>query len=143
MNISTLKISIFGVLGIIGSFIAQLFGGWSADLTTLLFCMLADYITGVIVAAWRKKSPKTDSGALSSDAGFKGLCKKCVILLCVIIAYRLDVTLGMTYIKTAVIIAFIANETISIVENIGLMGIPIPPAILKAIDILKNKKDGE
>lgn len=143
MNVSALKVGIIGVLGIVGSCIAQLFGGWTADLTTLLICMLVDYLTGVIVAAWRKKSPKTDSGALSSNAGFKGLCKKCVILLCVIIAYRLDVTLGLSYIKTAAVIAFIVNELLSIVENTGLMGVRWPPAMLKAIDVLKNKKDGE
>lgn len=143
MNVSAVKVGIFGVLGIIGSCIAQLFGGWTADLTTLLFCMLVDYLTGVILAAWFKKSPKTESGALSSNVGLKGLCKKCVILLCVIIAYRLDVTLGMSYIKTAAVIAFIVNELLSIVENTGLMGVPWPPAMLKAIDLLKNKKEGE
>jgi len=143
MNLNTLKISLLSFIGVVGSTIAQLFGGWSADLTTLLICMLADYITGIVVAAYFNNSPKTENGALSSKAGFKGLAKKIAILLCVIIAYRLDVTLNISYIKTAVIIAFIANETISIVENIGLMGIPIPPAILKAIDVLKNKKEND
>ena len=143
MNINTLKITLFGVVGMIGSVVVQLFGGWTADLTTLLICMLVDYITGVVVAAYFNNSPKTENGALSSKAGFRGLVKKTAILLCVIIAYRLDVTLGISYIKTAAVIAFIANEMVSIVENVGLMGVPIPPAILKAIDVLKNKKDGE
>lgn len=143
MNVSALKVGIFGVLGVVGSCIAQLFGGWTADLTTLLFCMLVDYVTGIVVAAYFNNSPKTENGALSSKAGFRGLVKKTAILLCVIIAYRLDVTLGISYIKTAAVIAFIANEMVSIIENMGLMGVPIPPAILKAIDVLRNKKDGE
>ena len=142
MSATAIKVGIFCVLGIAGGFIAQLFGGWTADLTTLLICMLVDYITGIMVAAWRKKSPKTKSGALSSSVGFRGLCKKMVILLCVIIAYRIDVTLGLNYVKTAAVIAFIVNELLSIVENTGLIGVPWPPTMLKAIDILKSKKDG-
>lgn len=143
MSINTLKITLFGVVGMIGSCIAQLFGGWTTDLTTLLMCMLVDYITGIVVAAYFNSSPKTENGALSSKAGFRGLVKKTAILLCVIIAYRLDVTLGISYVKTAAVIAFIANEMVSIVENMGLMGVPIPPAILKAIDALKNKKEND
>ena len=143
MNISTAKIGICTVLGAVGSFIASLFGGWSMDLQTLLLFMVVDYVSGLILAGVFKKSEKTKSGALSSNVGFKGLCKKIGILFCVLIAYRLDISIGTAYIRTAVIIAFIANEAVSIVENVGLMGVPIPPAILKAIDVLKNKKDGE
>lgn len=143
MNISTAKIGICTALGAVGSFIASLFGGWSMDLQTLLIFMVVDYVSGLILAGVFKKSEKTKSGALSSNVGFKGLCKKIGILFCVLIAYRLDISIGTEYIRTAVIIAFIANEAVSIVENVGLMGVPIPPAILKAIDVLKNKKDGE
>ena len=143
MNISVLKISIFGLLGVVGSYISQFFGGWSMDLQTLLLFMVVDYVSGLILAGVFKKSEKTKSGALSSNVGFKGLCKKIGILFCVLIAYRLDISIGTDYIRTAVIIAFIANEAVSIVENVGLMGVPIPVPILKAIDVLKNKKDGE
>ena len=143
MNISTAKIGICTVLGAVGSFIASLFGGWSMDLQTLLLFMVVDYISGLILAGVFKKSEKTKSGALSSNVGFKGLCKKIGILFCVLIAYRLDISIGTEYIRTAVIIAFIANEAVSIVENVGLMGVPIPPAILKAIDVLKNKKEND
>ena len=143
MNISTAKIGICTVLGAVGSFIASLFGGWSMDLQTLLLFMVIDYASGLILAGVFKKSEKTKSGALSSNVGFKGLCKKIGILFCVLIAYRLDISIGTDYIRTAVIIAFIANEAVSIVENVGLMGVPIPAPILKAIDVLKNKKDGE
>ena len=143
MNISVLKISIFGLLGVVGSYISQLFGGWSMDLQTLLLFMVVDYVSGLILAGVFKKSEKTKSGALSSNVGFKGLCKKIGILFCVLIAYRLDISIGTDYIRTAVIIAFIVNEAVSIGENVGLRGVPIPPAILKAIDVLKNKKEND
>lgn len=126
-------------IGIVGSFIASLFGGWTASLTTLLICMGIDYITGLVVAGVFHNSPKTESGALESRAGLKGLIRKCMVLLFVLIGYRLDVAIGVTYIKDAVCIAFIANETLSIVENAGLMGLPIPAVITNAIDILKKK----
>lgn len=88
-------------------------------------------------------SGKSDSGALESRAGWKGLCRKGVTLLIVLVAAQLDRVIGTTFVRDAVIIAFIANETISIVENAGLMGVPIPSAITKAIEVLKNKSEEE
>lgn len=131
------------VTGVIGSVIASLFGGWDSALTTLIMFMVIDYVTGLIVAGVFKNSPKTDTGALESKAGWKGLCRKCVTLVFVMVAYRLDLILCTEYIKTAVIIAFIVNELISLVENAGLMGIPLPGAITKAIDILQKKSESE
>ena len=129
--------------GMIGSLVASFFGGWTASLTTMLIFMGIDYVTGLIVAGVFHKSKKTDSGALESRAGFKGLCKKCMMLLFVLIGHRLDLAIGVTYIRDAVCIAFIANELISIVENAGLMGVKIPKVIAKAIDILNKKGDGD
>ena len=129
--------------GIVGAFISRLFGGWDAAMTTLVIFMGIDYLMGLIVAGVFKRSGKSENGALDSRAGFKGLLKKSVILLVVLVAYRLDLVLGSTFIKDAVIIGYIANETISIIENAGLMGIPIPDVIKRAIDILKNKSDGD
>lgn len=131
------------IFGMIGSFLASFFGGWSAGLTTLLIFMLIDYVTGLICAGVFHKSQKTQSGALESRAGFKGLCRKGTILLIVLVGYRLDIAIGTTYIRDAVCIAFIANETISIIENAGLMGVPIPAVLTKAIDVLKNKNESE
>jgi len=76
---------------------------------------------------------------LESKAGWKGLCKKGMTLLFVLIAYRLDIAIGTSYIRDAVIIGFMANELISIVENAGLMGLPLPAIINKAIDVLQSK----
>ena len=134
-----MKILICTACAAIGTFITQLFGGWGEDMVTLLIFMIIDYITGVIVAAFFKKSNKSASGSLSSVAGLKGLAKKGVILLIVLVAHRLDIAISVEYIKTAVVIGFIANETISIVENVGLMGIPMPEVIIKAIEVLRHK----
>lgn len=130
----------FTGIGVLGAWIASLFGGWSAALTTLVICMAVDYLSGIVVAGVFHNSEKTASGALESSAGWKGLARKCMTLLLVLIAYRLDVTIGANYIKDAVCIGFIANEMISLIENAGLMGIPIPTALTKAIDILKSNK---
>lgn len=133
---------IMTIIGIVGSFIASLFGGWDAGLATLLIFMGIDYVSGLMVAGVFHKSNKTESGALESKAGWKGLCRKCMTLLFVLIAYRLDLAIGVDYIRNAVIIGFMANELISIVENAGLMGLPLPDAINKAIDVLTEQKEG-
>ena len=129
------------VIGTVGGFIASLFGGWDTALATLLIFMAVDYVTGFIVAGVFHKSQKTESGALESRAGWKGLCRKGTSLLVVLVAYRLDLVIGSNFVKDATIIAFIANETISIIENAGLMGAPIPAVVVKAIDVLKQKAD--
>ncbi len=135
-----MKTTICSAIGIIGGGVAYIFGGWDASLITLLVCMLCDYVTGLIVAGIFHKSKKTESGNLESRAGWKGLCKKFVTLLFVIIANRLDMQMGTHVIRDAVCITFITNELLSIIENAGLMGIPIPEAITKAIDVLHDKK---
>lgn len=107
---------------------------------TIHICSI-DYVTGLLVAGVFHNSGKTENGALESRAGWKGLCRKCITLLMVLVATRLDLVTGTNFIRDAVVIAFIANETISIVENAGLMGINIPPAITSAIEVLKKKSD--
>lgn len=129
--------------GVIGGIVAKLFGGWTEDMITLIIFMAVDFIMGLIVAGVFHKSTKSQTGALNSHAGWVGLCKKGAVLLFVLIAHRLDILLGSDYIRTTTIIGFIANETISIVENAGLMGIPLPEVITKAIEILKHKGDDE
>ena len=128
-------------VGFAGGIIAQLSGGFSNDLKTLVILMGIDFITGLTVGGIFKKSLKTPNGALESKAGFKGISKKCVTLTFVLIAHRLDMLLGVDFVRTGVIFAYIVNELISIVENAALMGIPIPAIITKAIDILKNKTE--
>ncbi len=136
-----MKNTICTTIGVAGSAIAALFGGWDTGLVTLLIFMGIDYASGLVVAGVFHNSKKTKTGALESKAGWKGLCRKGMSLLFVLIAYRLDLAIGSNYIRDAVIIGFIVNETISIVENAGLMGVPLPKVINKAIDILTSKSE--
>ena len=131
------------ILGMLGSIITGAFGGWDGAFITLLIFMSIDYVSGLAVALVFRKSPKTKSGGGSSSVGWKGLCRKGMILLIVLVAYRLDLVLGTEYIRDTVIIGFIANETISITENAGLMGVPLPKVITKAIDILNDETGGD
>lgn len=133
---------LISIIGVIGSAIASAFGGWTTGLTTLVIFMAIDYLTGLIVAGVFHKSTKTETGTLESRAGFKGLCRKGAMLLVVLVAYRLDLAVGTAYIKDAVIIAFIANEAISIIENAGLMGVPMNDTLKNAIDVLQKKGSG-
>ena len=139
MRVATIKEQVCVLTGVVGSTIATLFGGWDKGMVTLVLFMAIDYVSGLVVAGVFKKSNKTDSGTLESRAGWKGLCRKCMTLLFVLIAYRLDLIIGTNYIRDAVIIGFVANELISIVENAGLMGLPLPAVISKAVDVLTKK----
>ena len=138
-----MKDTFCAIIGVIGGAIASAFGGWDAALTTLLIFMGVDYLTGLIVAGVFHASKKSESGALESRAGFKGLCRKGVALLIVLVACRLDIMIGSNFIRDAVVIAFVANELISITENAGLMGVPIPAVVINAIEVLKKKADTE
>ena len=139
MNLINFKNMIIAIIGVIGSFISYLLGGFDMALITLLLFMAIDYITGFIVAAVFHKSNKTQSGSLNSRAGWKGLCKKGITLLIVLVAARLDLMMGVTFIRDGVIIAYIVNELLSIIENAGLMGVPIPKVITKGIEALKKE----
>lgn len=141
-NITTVKVSVMGTIGVIGSMIANSLGGWDMALKVLVSFMATDYFSGLIVAGIFNKSQKTESGALESKAGFKGLCKKGMILGIVFIATQLDMLSGTEMIRDAVIIGYIVNEAVSIIENAGLMGVPIPDIIKKTLEVLKNKEGG-
>jgi len=136
-----MKRFIEAMISLIGAAITTLFGGWSTGLKTLIIFMVIDYLTGMIVAAVFKKSPKSEGGALSSKVGWKGLSKKAMTLLFVLIAYRLDILIGTNYIRDAVVIGYCVNEVLSITENALIMGVPLPKVIKNAIDILSEKED--
>lgn len=141
MDITTIKPTVITVSGLVGAFIASFLGGWDAALQTLVIFMSIDYITGFVVASVFQKSGKSEKGALESKAGFQGLCRKGMVLLIVLVATQLDKVSGTEVIRNAVIIGYIVNETVSIIENAGLMGLPVPGALKKAIDLLKEKSD--
>lgn len=136
----TMKNIICAVTGCIGTVIVQLFGGRTAALNTLLILMLLDYITGLIVAGVFQNSRKSRSGGLESRAGRDGLIRKGITLMIVIMAHRLDILAGTSCIRDGVIIAFCTNECISLTENAGLMGIPIPKRLAEAIEVLKGEE---
>lgn len=128
-------------VGAVGAVITSLFGGWDAALQTLIIFMAVDYITGLVVAGVFHASPKSQTGALESRAGWKGLIRKGETLLIVLVACQLDAVMATSFVRDAVVIGFICNETLSIIENAGLMGLPIPSVITKAVDILKQKAE--
>lgn len=128
------------VFGTVGGFFVMMIGGVDAALFTMITLMIIDYLSWILVAGVFKNSPKTENGALESKTGFKGLVKKGMCLLIVVVAVRLDIIMNTSYIRSAVIIGFSLNELISIVENAGLMGIPLPDVLLNAIELLKKKE---
>lgn len=127
-----------GAAGAVGGAIAAAFGGWTHDLSWLIAFMSIDYITGLLVA-FLGKSPKTEGGGLSSAVGWLGLVRKLATLLLVLVAHGLDVMIGVEYVKTAAVIAFMVNEVLSILENAGLLGVPMPEIFKKALEVLKGK----
>jgi len=139
LHLMSLKISVASLAGAVGAFILAMFGGWDNTMTALIIFMGIDIITGLMVAAVFKTSQKTVCGSLSSKTMAMGLCRKGAMLLIVLGAAQLDKILLTSYVRDALIIAFCANEFLSIIENVGLMGIKFPPALTRAIELLKAK----
>lgn len=133
------KYGIFAGLAAVGSMAANQLGGWDAALALLIGIMVVDYITGLMVATFWQNSNKSENGGLSSKAGFRGICKKGVVLFVVWIGTLLDTATGATYVRTAIVLFYIGNEGISIIENLGLMGVPYPPAMKKALEAMRDK----
>ena len=141
MNAIQIKNGVLAALATVGTFVAHALGGWDAAMQVLVALMALDYLTGILVAAVWQRSNKSSTGALDSKAGFKGLCKKGMILLLVWLGVLLDNAIGTTYVRMAVIIFFIGNEGISFLENLGLMGVPFPEFLKKALEALRDQGD--
>ena len=127
-------------IGLVGSMIISLLGGWDAPMKALIICMIIDYLSGLAVAGIFHKSKKSENGALNSRSGLKGLCMKCMILFIIVAIVQVGKVLNVDWLRNATIIGFISNEFISIVENAGLMGMRLPKPVFKAIDILNDKE---
>jgi toxin secretion/phage lysis holin len=138
-NAVQMKNGVLAVLAVAGSVLANALGGWDGALKVLVIMMVADYVTGLLVAALWHKSPKSDSGALDSRAGFKGIVRKCMILLLVWVAAAMDRYLGINFARAAVMLFFIGNEGLSLLENMGLMGVPYPQKFKNALEALKKQ----
>jgi len=137
MRVKNIIIMIFGS---IGSLLSFLLGGFDSVMIALLIFMVIDFLSGLILAIVFKKSKKTESGRLSSQAGILGLTKKIFILFLVAVSTQLDIILGTTFIRDGTVIGFISMEGISIIENASLAGLPIPRVIKNALEIIRKKE---
>jgi toxin secretion/phage lysis holin len=117
-----------------GAAISYFFGGWSALLGILLTFVAIDYATGVLAGAIE--------GKLSSAVGAKGIAKKVFIFVIVAVAHLVDTSLGEAHVfRDATIFFYLANELLSILENAARVGLPIPPMISKAVQVLQGKSE--
>lgn len=138
------KLTYYGVLAILattGAAITEALGGWDTALQTLVVLMAIDYVTGLLCALIWKKSPKTADGTFESKASLKGLIRKGAILLVVYIAARLDLLMHTDITRLAVIMFFIANDGFSIIENLGIIGVPLPEIVKNAFALLREQSD--
>ena len=134
-----MKQALCTVLGLLGGAVSWAFGGWDAAMAALLVCMGVDYLSGSIVALVFHKSTKSETGSYNSLYGVKGLFKKGLMLLFVLVAVQIDTLLGVAYVRDAVCVGFCCNEILSITENLGLAGIPMPQIVVKALEQLQKK----
>lgn len=137
MELTVNKLS--ALVGVVGSVVAGAFGGWTSAMATLCICMVIDYLTGVLNSLVFGNSAKTKDGAFESNACFKGLLRKFLIVVIVYVCHRIDLETGANYLRDGACMAFLVNELLSIVENCGLMGLPIPPIVMNGISVLKQK----
>ena len=131
------------VIGTLTTGLMKIIGEPTQDLMILLLLMVIDLIVGFTVSAVWHKSSKTKSGKVSSKVMFKGIVKKILTLVLVVVAYQIDILLGYDVIRHIAIIAFIVQEIISIIENIAITGIKAPDTITKALDILERSVKDE
>ena len=142
MDVTAVKNVILALLAAVGSFLANALGGWDMALAVLIGFMAADYITGILVALVFHSSPKTEGGGLASGECYKGLFRKCMILLFVWLGSMLDDVVGGTYVRMEIIIFYIGNEGLSIIENTAYMGLPYPKFLKQALEGLRSKGNG-
>ena len=140
MNAKEIYYASLGGIAVVGTIIAEALGGWDTSLKVLIIFIAIDYLTGILCALVWKKSPKSESGAFESKASLKGLIRKCAVLILVYIGALLDELTEQTIVRTAVIIFFIANDGFSIIENLGIMGVPMPDVVKNAFELLQMKK---
>ena len=121
--------------GVIAAILSNIFGGLDALFTALLICIIIDYVTGIMAAIYEKK--------LNSEVGFRGILKKIAILCIVVLAHELEVVVGIGGIRDLAVGFYIANEGLSILENAGRIGVPLPKKLMEVLEQLKSNGDEE
>lgn len=139
MEINTTRLMLCSIVGVVANITTKLLGGWDNAIQTLLILMVVDYFMGLSIAAFWKRSNKSKTGALSSTEAMKGICKKCAMFLCIIVANRIDITFQADAFRTTIIYGFITTETISFLENLGIMGVKYPKKMNEMLDVLIKK----
>lgn len=126
-----------GFIAVVGAAASYLFGGWGQSMAILLFFVVLDYVTGFIAAGIE--------GKLKSEVGLKGIAKKVLIFAVVAVAHQIDLFTGSDsqMIMGAVIAFYVWNELLSILENIGRTGLPLPDVLLRAVEVLRGKGEGK
>lgn len=146
MNINRIWDWIVRAAVAVAGFVTGLYGGWTQGTRVLVILMVIDYILGCACGLWGK-STKTESGHFLTQVAFKGLLKKAVEMLVILVAVQLDKAIGdgtgHTMFRSAAEFFYIATEGMSIIENAGLLGVPIPKIIKNALEALRDKGDGE
>ena len=130
----------------LGGLVVGMFGGWTPGSRVLVILMAVDYFTG-LACALTGHSAKTETGHFWSKVAFLGLLKKGVIMLVILVAAQLDQVMGggegVTLFRSAAEFFYIASEGLSVVENAGLLGVPVPKGIRQALEVLRDKNDTE
>lgn len=121
-------------VALVGGLLTTLLGGWDVALKVLVIFIVLDYITG-LVAAYENKE-------LNSRTGFKGIAKKILLFVPIMVAYQLDILLGQEVLRSLAIFFYLANEGLSLIENLGRAGVPMFPAIEEALEQLRGEQDG-
>ena len=128
--------TVFKTLTVVVGAVVGWLGGLDQLLTALLVLTVLDYASGVIAAGI--------NGQLKSNIGFKGIAKKVMLFLLVAAGHVIDDIIGSNALfREAVIFFFIANELLSLVENAGKIGLPVPSVLKNAVEVLKGKGEGK
>ena len=129
-----MKITLNNIMSVILTTFIYLLGGVDVALQCLLVMIILDYISGIASAIYNKN--------LDSKIGLKGILKKFMYLVIVCVSVIIDKIVGNTgVVRTLVIYFFVANDGLSIIENMGKMGIPLPKKLIDTLNQLKNKGD--
>jgi len=132
---------ICAAVGALGTWIAYLLGGWDAALSLMFIAMGLDYATGVLCALMGR-STKTETGRFISSVAYRGITKKLMMLVIVMVATMVDRLVGTDGVcRIAAIGFYAANEGMSVIENASAMGVPFPKGLLDTLEKLRKRSD--